>query len=197
MTGVKQAAEGGTASSEQSATEQTKERVQDTAQQVGQKAEKVRAQAAGRMRQELDTRSTQGGEQVSTAADAVRRVGEQLRNEGDDRTARYADEVAERIERLGSYLTHANADRMLRDVENFARRRPWLVAVGGAAIGFLASRFVKASSANRYQLSQAGNGTGSATLPRPSRDPAMTSSGEPGMATSSMTGGRSEGRGDL
>ena len=104
--------------------------MQETAQQVGQKAQEVRAQAGERVRQELDTRSTQAGDQVSTTADAIRRVGEQLRKEGNPGPAKYADQVAERIERLGTYLSQANADRMLHDVESFARRQPWLTAFG-------------------------------------------------------------------
>ena len=180
MTGVKQTAEGGAAGSEQSTTEQAKERVQETAQQVGQKAQEVRGQAGERVRKELDTRSTQAGEQVSTTAEAIRRLGEQLRKDGNHGVANYADQVAERVERLGSYLSQSNADRVLHDVESFARRQPWLVAFGGAAAGFLASRFVKASSANRYRETNEGNGSGPAALPaRATGDPAMAAIGEP------------------
>jgi hypothetical protein len=39
----------------------------------------------------------------------------------------------------------------LADVEAFARRQRWLVAAGGLALGFAASRFLKASSSRRYQ----------------------------------------------
>ena len=194
MTGVKQTAEGGAAGSEQSTTEQAKERVQETAQQVGEKAQEVRGQAGERVRKELDTRSSQAGEQVSATAEAIRRVGEQLHEEGNHGVAKYADQVAERVERLGSYLSQANADHVLHDLEGFARRQPWLVAFGGAAAGFLASRFVKASSANRYRETHAGNGSGPAALPaRATGDPAMAATGAP----DGVTGGRSEGRGDL
>ena len=72
--------------------------------------------------------------------------------------------VADRAERLGSYMTRANADQMIRDVENFARRQPLLFAFGGATLGFLASRFMKASSSSRYQ-----SGNGSAKYPSASR----------------------------
>ena len=40
---------------------------------------------------------------------------------------------------------------MLEDVEDFGRQRPWAVLAGGAAVGILAARFLKASSRNRYQ----------------------------------------------
>jgi ElaB/YqjD/DUF883 family membrane-anchored ribosome-binding protein len=198
MSGVEQTAESGAAGSEQSATEQAKERVQETAQQMGEKAQAVRGQAGDRFRQELDSRSSQAGEQVSTTADAIRRVGQQLREDGNQGVAKYADQVAERVERLGRYLSQSSADRVLHDAESFARRQPWLVALGAAAVGFLASRFVKASSANRYQQYDAASGNSTAALASlPTRDPGAVTSGRPGAAISSATGERSAGRGEL
>ena len=196
MTDMKQTAESG-AGSEQSATEEAKERAHETAQQMGQKVQEVRSQAGDRLRHELDSRSRQAGEQALTTASAIHRVGEQLREDGNPSVAKYADQVAERVERLGRYLSQSSADRVLHDAESFARRQPWLVALGGAAVGFLASRFVKASSANRYQRYDAENGNRSAALASPpTGDPGTLSSGEP-AAISSATGERSAGRGQL
>jgi ElaB/YqjD/DUF883 family membrane-anchored ribosome-binding protein len=195
---VQQSAQGGAGASgsAQSTTEQAKERVQETAQQVGQKAQEVRTQAGERVRQELDVRSTQAGEQVTTTADAIRRVGQQLRQESNEGPAKYADQVAERVERLGSYLTQANADRLLRDVENLARRQPWLAAFGGAAIGFLASRFVKASSAQRYEEFYGANGAGQLALPPGgTSEPAMASFSDSTAAVPPTPGGGSGGYG--
>jgi hypothetical protein len=194
MTNVKQTATGGGTGSAQSTTEQAKEKVAETAQQVqeqvGQKAEEMRGQAGERVRQELDTRSTQVGEQVSTTAEAIRKVGEQLRSEGNPGPARYADQVAERAERLGRYLSQADAEKLLRDVEGFARRQPWLAAASGAVLGFLASRFVKASGAARAPESYSGNGAGRELPPEGVSDPGMASFG-PGA------GERSGGLGDV
>lgn len=135
----------------QSTTEQAKEKVQETAQQVQQKAQDVKGQAGERVRQELDNRSTQAGSQLQFAADAMRRTGQQLRDEEKEGPAKAIDMVAERAERLGNYMTSAKADQIVRDIEDFARRQPWLVAVSGATLGFLASRFTKASSSRRYE----------------------------------------------
>ena len=203
MSNVTETPQAGASGSGQSTTDQAKERVQETAQQVqeqvDQKAQEMRGKAGERVRQELDTRSTQAGEQVTTTADAIRRVGEQLRGEGNDTPAKYADQVAEHTERLGGYLTEANADRILRDLESFARRRPWVAALGGAAVGFLASRFVKASSASRYQQSYGAYGSyGGGELPA-----APTSSLDAGVASygggdiPAAVGERSGGRGEL
>jgi ElaB/YqjD/DUF883 family membrane-anchored ribosome-binding protein len=153
----------------ESVTEQAKEKVQETAgqvqQQVGEKAQEVRGQAANGIKQQLDSRSTQAGEQVSATADALRRVGEQLKQEGQEAPARYARQAAQPVERLGRYLTDADGERILRDAEQFARRRPWVTAVGGVALGFVVARFIKASSTSGgQQQMQAPNGD-QTTLP--------------------------------
>ena len=132
-----------------SATEQVKERVQDVAQQAkGQTREQLRTQ--------INERSTQAGEQVSSAAGAMRRTSEQLRNEGNSGAAKLVDGVVDRGERLGEYLTRADGDVILRDVEDLARKQPWLFVTGSAIVGFLAARFMKASSNSRYQGAPSG-----------------------------------------
>jgi len=135
---------------EQSTTEQAKEKVQEAAgqvqQQVGEKAQQMRGQAAEGIRQQLDSRSTQAGEQVSATAEALRRVGSQLRQDGNGTPAQYAEKAAEPVERLGRYLTEADGNKILGDAEQFARQRPWVTAIGGATIGFLIARFIKASN---------------------------------------------------
>ena len=124
---------------------------QQAQQKVQEKAEEVRGQVSGRLREQVDTRSTQVGEQLASMADAMRRTGGSLREEGNDAPAKVTETVAERAERLGGYLRESDADRILRDVENAARRQPWLFAAGGLALGLLASRFLKASSGGRYR----------------------------------------------
>lgn len=122
------------------------------------------------MRTEVDARSTQAGEQVSSQASDIRSVAETLREQGKDQPAKLAEQAADRAERLGGYLQESDADRILRDVEDFARQRPWAVVAGGVALGFAASRFLKASSTDRYNA-------GGSTQPRTSPAPALTPAG--------------------
>ncbi len=154
---------------EQSTTEQAKEKVQEAAgqmqQQVGEKAQEVRGQAADVIRQQLDSRSTQAGEQMSATADALRKVGEQLKQDGQEAPARYARQAAQPVERLGRYLTDADGERILNDAQQFARRRPWVTAVGGAALGFVVARFIKASSTSVGQQPMRSQTGGQAALP--------------------------------
>jgi ElaB/YqjD/DUF883 family membrane-anchored ribosome-binding protein len=129
---------------------QAKDKAQEVAGQAQEKAQDAAGQAKGRLREQVDRRSTQAGEQVRSTASDVRSVGEELRKQGKDKPARLADQAADRAERVGSYLQESDADRILRDVEDFGRRQPWAIVAGGLALGFLASRFLKASSQQRY-----------------------------------------------
>jgi gas vesicle protein len=138
---------GGSAQGASSTTEQAKEKVQETAQQAA-------GQARGQLSQQVDQRSTQAGEQVSSTADDVRSVAQQLREQGKEQPAKLAEQAADRAQRLGDYLKQSDGDTILRDVEDFGRRQPWAVMFGGLAVGFLASRFLKASSSRRYESSR-------------------------------------------
>jgi len=124
---------------------------QQAADQAKEKAQEAKSKASDKVREQVDQRSTQAGEQVTGTASDLRSVGEQLREQGKDTPAKLAEQAAERTERLGGYLRESDADRILGDVEDFARRQPWAVVAGGIALGFAASRFIKASSSERYQ----------------------------------------------
>jgi hypothetical protein len=140
----------GDQSSQQSTAEQVKDRVGVTAQAARERTSAAAGQARGRLSEQVDQRSTQAGQQLSSTAGDVRSVGEELRRQGKEGPARLADQAADRVERLGGYLQAADGDRILRDVEDFARRQPWAVVAGGLIAGFAASRFLKASSSRRY-----------------------------------------------
>jgi hypothetical protein len=142
---------GSTADTGGSATDQVKDQVRDKAQLAQDKTRGALGQARGRLRDQVDQRSTQAGDQVQSAAQDVRKVAEQLRGQGKETPARVAEQVADRAESVSSYLRDADGERLLGDVEAFARRQPWLVAAGGLVLGFAASRFLKASSSRRYQ----------------------------------------------
>jgi ElaB/YqjD/DUF883 family membrane-anchored ribosome-binding protein len=122
------------------------------------KAQDVKGQISAKARTEIDARSTQLGEQVASVVQALRQTGEQLQGEGNETGGKAVRAVADRAERLGDYLRDSNADRFTGDIESFGRRRPWGVAGIGAVAGFMASRFLKASAANRYEASQTSGG---------------------------------------
>ena len=125
-----------------------------------------------RLKEQVDQRSTQAGQQVSTVADDVRSVAGELRSQGKDKPAQYAEQAAERVQSVGQWLERSDGDQILNDVENFARRNPWAVAAGGLVLGLAASRFLKASSGERYR-SSLSNGSAPATTPPVTGTPAV------------------------
>jgi hypothetical protein len=143
-------APGQTAGDPDSTTAKAQEKAQDAAGQAQEKAQQAAGQARDRVRDEVDTRSTQAGQQAETVAKDVRSVGEHLRAEGKDKPAEIADKAAARVADLGDYLKRSDGDAILRDVERFGRERPWAVMAGGVVLGIAASRFLKASSSRRY-----------------------------------------------
>jgi hypothetical protein len=142
-------------------TEQVKDQVREKAQVAQDKAKGAMGQARGRISEQVDQRSTQAGERIAGTASDVRSIADELRNQGKDAPANLAEQVANQADRVGDYLKGASGDRLLRDVEDFARRQPMLVAAAGLALGFAASRFLKASSSRRYESSYGDySGTG-------------------------------------
>jgi hypothetical protein len=150
----------GTGESTGSTTDQVKDQVFEKAEVAQDKARGAMGQARGRISQQVDQRSTQAGERLAQRASDVRSVAEELRNQGKEGPAALAEQVAGQADRLGDYLKGASGDRILRDIEDLARRQPMLVAAGGLVLGFAASRFMKASSSRRYQSRPQGYGDG-------------------------------------
>jgi hypothetical protein len=164
-------------------TDQVKDQVWEKAQVAQDKARGTLGQARGRLSDQVDQRSTEAGERIAGTASDVRSIAQELRGQGKDAPANLAEQLAGQADRVGDYLKGASGDRILRDVEDFARRQPMLVAAAGLALGFAASRFLKASSSRRYESAYGTSGDGGYR-------PAYTSPYD--TRTSSDTGARYE-----
>ena len=150
---------------------QASAKVEDAASLAQEKASDLREQGSARLRDQLDERSTKVGSQVRSLATALRRSGEDLSDEGNGNASQLTKQAADRIERVGSYLEQKSGGELMRDVEEFARRRPWLLAGLGMAAGLAAARFVKASSEQRKDENR--------ETEWPTRSDATSSSGSP------------------
>jgi hypothetical protein len=137
----------------QGAASQVKGQAQQAAGQAKEQATQVAGKAKGRAAAQIDQRSTQAGEQVTSTAQDARSVAEQLRSQGKDKPAQLAETVADRIEQVGNYLKNGDSDQFLSDLERIGRKQPMAITLGGFVLGFAASRFLKASSSQRYQSS--------------------------------------------
>jgi ElaB/YqjD/DUF883 family membrane-anchored ribosome-binding protein len=125
-------------------------RVQDAGSAAQEKASELREQGTARLRDQFDQRSSQAGHQMRSLAEALRRSGNELGSEGNGGMPQLTGKTADRIEQLGRYLEQKRGDEVMRDVETFARRRPWMLAGVGMLAGMAAARFMKASSEERY-----------------------------------------------
>src|SRR5215218_2652675 len=137
-----------------STTEQVKEQVGEKAQMAQDKVRGAAGETRGGLADQFTRRSTQAVERLSGTAADVRSVAEELRRQGKDTPARLAEQAAGQTDRVADFLKGASGERLLRNVEDFARGKPWAVAAGGLVLGFAASRFLKASSSRRYQTGQ-------------------------------------------
>jgi hypothetical protein len=155
-----------------SAADQARAKTQDVGAQAKEKAQEAGAQARDRVRVEVDRRSTEAGAQAGSAAHALRQASNQLRQEGNEPVAKGMEQVAQRVESAGSWLRESDGDRILRDVEDFGRRNPLAVVAGGIALGFAASRLLKASSRRRYDESRSESWAGNGHAQRPVTTPA-------------------------
>jgi len=158
--GLSGQASGGAGEAGGSTTEQAQDKAKEVAGQAQEKAGQAADQAKAKVREQVDQRSTDVGQKVTSNASDVRSVADELRKQGKDGPARAAEQAADRVERVGNWLTESDGDRILRDVEDFGRRNPWAIAAAGAAIGFAASRVLKASSSERYRSSSSGSQAG-------------------------------------
>jgi hypothetical protein len=162
-----------------------------TTEQAKEKAQEGAEQAKRSVRDQVDQRSTEAGERVGSTAQDIRSVSEELRKQGKDQPAKLAEQAAERAESLGDYLKRTDGDTILRDLEDFGRQRPWAVIAGGVALGFAASRFLKASSSRRYESSSSSsNGTRGLTAgPSTTRTAVTTADVYGPVGTGAGTGG--------
>jgi uncharacterized protein YjbJ (UPF0337 family) len=132
------------------ASEQAQAKAKEVAGKAQEQMGEARHQARMRLRDQVDQRSTEAGDRIRSVAGDARTVADELRKQGNDAPARYAEHAADRVERVGTWLHDSDGERILGDVEDFARRNPWGVAAAGLALGFVAARMLKASSAERY-----------------------------------------------
>jgi len=122
--------------------------------QASETTDRMKTTASTRVRSELDARTTQVADQITPYAEALRRAGNHLEIEGSGTGGQAATRLADQIQQFSDYLRRSDGDRLLGEVESFARRRPWAAGGIGAAIGFMGARFLKASADTRYSPAQ-------------------------------------------
>lgn len=143
----------GTSSSIPERTQETVERLRDTAIE---KIEETRDQA----REGVDRGRQQMADRIRRLGSALRSTSESLKSE-DELVAHYAEMASERMDRAAGYMSSADFGTVLHDVENFARRRPAVFFGGAFLIGLAAGRFLKSSETREPNMARGRTGRSS------------------------------------
>lgn len=151
--------------------DQATAQVQEAASTAQEKAVELKDQGRSKLGETLDQRTSQAGEQVRKMAQALRQSGEHMRDEGEGgHVVGVAEGAADRFERLGGYLDQTSGDELLRDVEEFARRRPgWSPEWDWWQVSLLRGSSRRRPSVATNRRSGAATPVGTATTP-PRRD---------------------------
>jgi hypothetical protein len=131
------------------AAEQAKQQTQQFSQQAGELANRGSEQ----VKSQIANQKHEASQRMTPVQTALRETGQQLRKQGQEPVAEYADKAADQVERFSGYLRETEVDEILDE-------RPALFLGSAVALGFFATRFLKSSSG---QGASVGNGS-SATL---------------------------------
>ena len=124
---------------------------------VREAAQEAVKQSKSFLGKQVDERSTTIGRQAGAVAQELRSVSRQLEQNGVPGAATaYVERGAELVDGVAQYLQDADSERLIADLEAFARREPWAIAAGALVVGFAASRLLKAGSLRRYTATRGG-----------------------------------------
>jgi hypothetical protein len=114
-------------------------------------AGELAASATQRAKEAVDARKGAAADQVQQVATALDRAAGEL----GDRSpfSQYAGQFAGSVSQLAEHLRTRNADELIGDLQQMARRNPGLFVLGSVGVGFALARVLKATP-----RSEAGDG---------------------------------------
>jgi hypothetical protein len=119
-------------------------------QAAGEIADRTSTMVQERVNDTVGGQMSRAGDMMESVAQAIRRTGEQLRQE-QPQVAGFADTAAGQVERFAGRVRTSSPGEIVAEVEQFARRQPAVFLGGALLLGAVAARFLKASP-------QAGSG---------------------------------------
>jgi len=140
--------------------------IKDTFGQAKESTGKAATQALGQVKDKaasvIDEQKTNLATGLTSVADGIRQVGENLGKDDQNQVAalagKYGENLAGQVEKFSNYINQKELKELAHDVEQFARRNPVLFIGGALALGILAARFLKSSgSSNQNSRRRSGN----------------------------------------
>src|SRR5688572_24430043 len=105
----------------------------------------VKERAGERIESRISDTKSRAAETLSGVASSLLSSSESLREQNNG-ASRAFERAAEGVDRFASYLQDTDVDVVVDQVHEFARRQPAAFIGGAFALGFIASRFLKAST---------------------------------------------------
>jgi hypothetical protein len=128
---------------------------------IRQRAESTAANVAEQAQQtaevQLASQKDQAADTLHTLAEAIRDGGQRMHQE-QPQIASLAGQAATKVDEASRYVREHEVRDFISEAENFARREPLIFLGGALAVGFLAARFLKASSPQRQGRRGMGGG---------------------------------------
>jgi len=136
-------------------TEQAQHRLGEVVEKAESTVGKVTNQAKRQATSQLDSQKYRAVDGLEVVAEALRQTGQRLQDEQQAPIGRYVDRAAERLDTVTDYLREHDAQEIVSDTEDLARRQPGLFLSGAVALGFVVGRFLM-SSGERAAARRAG-----------------------------------------
>ncbi|HLS47060.1 MAG TPA: hypothetical protein VK012_00960 [Gemmatimonadales bacterium] len=139
-------------------TSTTRGKAEEVKSRITEKARDTAHQAREKAGAAIEDRKGELAGSISSVAGAVRRSTDQLRDEGHERIAGYAESIASQFDRAAGYLRERDGRALREDIEDMARRQPAIVIGTAFALGLIAARFFRSSdrhtAVQRYDPAQ-------------------------------------------
>lgn len=105
----------------------------------------AKERAGERIESRIADSKNRAADTLSGVASTLLSSSQQLRDQQHEGASRAIERAAEGVERFAHYLQDTDVDDVVDQVHEFARRQPAAFIGGAFALGFIASRFLKAS----------------------------------------------------
>lgn len=111
---------------------------------VKDKAREMKDLAMERGEQKYEEGKRRAGGEIHAVARAFRTAANELRADNHASTGRWIEMAADRVEQMADGLERQDLSTLMRESRRMARRNAGAFLAGAVAIGFVASRFLKA-----------------------------------------------------
>jgi hypothetical protein len=127
-----------------------REGAEDVKAQAKQGAERMAEETRRQTNETVENQKRAAADQAGGLAGALRKTGDELNRQQQPYLAHYANRFATSLDRMAGTLRKRDADSLIGQAQEFARRQPGLFLGGAVAAGFTLSRFLKSSDDRQH-----------------------------------------------